>query len=447
MRQGRRLANIGHVWLAIPWLGIVLAARRPIRDNSFLWHVRAGHLQEGAGQVLTTDPFSLVFYGDPWRTQSWLLELIYARLGDGLAWVGPFVALMAGLTLTAVGVSVYQSTRSVRVTGALLIWLELIALPYFAPRPVVVSFVMLSMLLIALRTPYLRWAIPLLLWVWASMHGSFVLGLGLVFLDGMARRDKRRIVDLAVATFAVSATAHGWHVWEILYTFLRSSSGLAYIGEWATPDVLSLQVLPFTGLIVGLFFVSSRGGIPTVRLWVVAPFVIFGLSSSRAVMPAAVVLVVYLATGIGRSKVRVEDPSVAASLLVVALVALPLTLTVAHTSQLDPVRFPVALADSLEDIPTFHDDVVGGYLIFRSGPPSLVMFDDRADLYPSDFLGSLVEVRNATPTWRSFFAEHDIAQVLVRKSDPLADELSSSGDWMEIASDEEFIVWRRSPSS
>lgn len=439
----RRLANIGHVWLMVPWLGIVLAARRPIRDNSFLWHVRAGHVQASAGEVLTTDPFSLVFYGRPWRTQSWLLELVYAWLGDGLAWVGTFVGLMAALTLFAAGVAIYQTTRSARWTGALLIWLEVLALPYFAPRPVVVSFLLLSLLVVVLRTPRLRWSIPLIIWLWASMHGSFAMGIGLLVLDGVARRDSRRGVDVAAAIVASTVTAHGWHVWEILLTFLRSSSGLAFIEEWSTPEVLSLQVLPFTALMVGLYVVAARGSLPTRHLWVVAPFVVFGLSTSRAIMPAALVLMVYLAAGLGRTKVRDDEGSLVATFLVVSLALVPLMVSFAHSSELDPVRFPVALADRLEDVPTFHDDVVGGYLIFSGGPPNRVMFDDRADLYPAEYLGSLIEVRNATPRWRSFFAEHGVRQVLVRKSDPLVSELELADDWLQVISDEEFTVWRR----
>jgi hypothetical protein len=441
--NSRRLANISHVWLVIPWVGVVLASQRPIRDNSFLWHIRAGHLQAASGQVLTSDPFSLAFHGKPWRTQSWLLELIYAALGDGLAWVGGFVGLMAALTLVFIGVAVYQQTRSARWTGGILIWLELLALPYFAPRPVIVSFVLLSALLLVLRTPALRWTIPLLIWIWAAMHGSFVLGIGLIVLDGLARRDRRRVLDVGAGLLAATVTAHGWHVWEILLTFLRSSDGLAFIGEWATPDVLSLQVLPFTALIVGLFVLSTRGGVTPRTLWVVAPFVVFGLSTSRAVMPAGLVLIVYLAAAMGRIENRSDQPSLVATGLVAVLAIVPLMFTFEDSSQLDPVRFPIDLAGSLADVPTFHDDVVGGYLIFRSEPIHRVMLDDRADLYTADFIGSLIKVRNGTPIWRSFFDEYGVEQVLIRRSDGLLEALEASGDWLEIASDDEFSVWRR----
>ena len=420
---------------------------RPEADpRQFLPLARPSRSSSGvAGEVLTATRSPWLSTDSPWRTQSWLLELIYAWLGDGLASVSAFVGMMGVLTLFAAGILFYQSARSVRWTGGLLIWLELIALPYFAPRPVVVSFVLLSLLLVSLRTPQLRWSIPLILWVWASMHGSFALGIGLVGLDGIARRDKRRVVDVAVAVAASTVTAHGWHVWGILMTFVQSSGSLEFIEEWSTPNVLSLQVLPFTALVVALYVTASRGGLPGRQLWVVAPFVVFGLSASRAIMPAALVLLVFLAAGISRGDRREEESSMAATILVVGLAVLPLMAPFANESRLDPVRFPVSLASSLEDVATFHDDVVGGYLIFTGGPPSRVTFDDRADLYPAQYLGSLVEVRNATPRWRSFFDDYGIRQVLARRSDPLVAELELTDEWMEVVSDEEFTVWRRTP--
>ena len=69
---------------------MVIGASRPIRDNSFLWHIRAGDLQLTSGEVLTTDPFSFTMAGEPWRTQSWLADLLYGSLeqaSGGLGWV------------------------------------------------------------------------------------------------------------------------------------------------------------------------------------------------------------------------------------------------------------------------------------------------------------------------------------------------------------------------
>lgn len=442
----RRLAGIDAVWLVVPLVGLAVTSIRPIRDNSFLWHITAGHLQNASGRVLTMDPFSLSFLGQPWRTQSWLLELIYAWLGDDLRWVGTFVALVAGVTLVAAGVAIYQATRSVRWTSGLVIWLQLLALPYFAPRPVLVSFAFLALLLLALRTRRLRWTIPLIMWVWASMHGSFVLGGGLIVLDGLARRDLRRITDATASAVSVTLTAHGWHVWGILIGFFKSSDSLKFIGEWAPPDVLSRGTLPFTALLMAMLVMAARSKTHAAYMWIVAPFVVFGLSSARAIMPAGVVLIVLLAHVIGGRTPRPSEPSLVATVAVLVVVVGSVFVWYSGDSELDTARFPVVLADKLIDVPTFHDDVVGGYLIFRQANPTRVLLDDRAELYSPSFIESVVEVRHGTPEWSEFFADHGIDQVLVRSDDGLVDALRVDAGWYEVSADENFTVWRRSGS-
>ena len=78
-----------HVWLLAPFVALVAPLSRPISDNSFLWHVRAGTVQLDLGEVLRADPFSYTSGGEPWRTQSWLAELGYGwleRTFDGVGW-------------------------------------------------------------------------------------------------------------------------------------------------------------------------------------------------------------------------------------------------------------------------------------------------------------------------------------------------------------------------
>ncbi|MGD2103239.1 MAG: hypothetical protein PVG83_13485, partial [Acidimicrobiia bacterium] len=57
-RPSIRRFSVAQLVLLIPWVALVIDAWSPIRDNSFLWHVRAGELQIDAAAVLTADPFS-----------------------------------------------------------------------------------------------------------------------------------------------------------------------------------------------------------------------------------------------------------------------------------------------------------------------------------------------------------------------------------------------------
>ena len=60
-----RRYSIAQLALLVPWVALVIDAFAPIRDNSFLWHIRAGELQVEAGEVLTSDPFSFTMQGAP----------------------------------------------------------------------------------------------------------------------------------------------------------------------------------------------------------------------------------------------------------------------------------------------------------------------------------------------------------------------------------------------
>ena len=143
---------------------VFLARERPIRDNSFLWHVRAGRFRR-LGRGVERDPFSLAFGGqtlaDAVLVAGAHLRVRWAR---ELAWVGGFVGMMAGPDVgrrSGVPCS-RRPARVARWTGGLLIWLEVMALPYFAPSPVVVSFVLLPLPFCwCCAPPGVRWSIPL----------------------------------------------------------------------------------------------------------------------------------------------------------------------------------------------------------------------------------------------------------------------------------------------
>ncbi|MGA8039099.1 MAG: hypothetical protein WCA93_03220, partial [Acidimicrobiia bacterium] len=100
VRPSRLRFSLGHLLLTLPWVALVIDAWSPIRDNSFLWHIRAGELQATAAQVLTTDPFSFTMLGHPWLTQSWLAELLYSW-GEshwGLGFVPPMMLALSSIT-------------------------------------------------------------------------------------------------------------------------------------------------------------------------------------------------------------------------------------------------------------------------------------------------------------------------------------------------------------
>ncbi len=437
--------SVRHLFVLVPILGVVVASARDITDNSFLWHVRAGTLQLDAGHVLRTDPFSFTAGGEGWRTQSWVADLGYGLMerwtGD-LAWVWPTVAITMMATLALIGLAAYRQVANPLSTALVLFFVAWLALRTLVPRPVVFSHLLLAALIVALGSARLRWTIPLLIWVWAGVHGSFVIGLGLLVLEAIRTGRRQLGGALGLSLVAASLTAHGLALWTVLIRFAENRGALDLIQEWAPPDLTDLSAAPYAVFIAGLLLAAARGRIAARDLIVVVPFLLFGLTSYRALIPATLVLAPWVARAVelpppGR---RLESGVVNASIGGV-LVVLAIWLGFGRAeSTPDPEMFPVAASAALIEGNLFHGDGVGGYLIYSAWPDRLVYTDDRAELYGRDRFQEFVDTRNGQDGWRDVLARHDISQALLRADATGLQEVLAASGWSERYRDAEFVV-------
>jgi hypothetical protein len=124
--------------------------------------------------------------------------------------------------------------------------------------------------------------------------------------------------------------------------------------------------------------------------------------------------------------------------VVFAAVVLVLPFLIASDGSLDEERLPVAAAARLADVPTFHDDRAGGYLIWALGPEQLVYIDDRAELY-GESMAEFVAVRDLEIDWRPVFERDDIEQALLRTDEELVGQLEAAG-WAATYEDAHYVV-------
>jgi hypothetical protein len=278
----------------------------------------------------------------------------------------------------------------------------------------------------------------LLIWIWASIHGSFAIGLGYVVLNLIMEREWSWLSVPVLGAGLSLATAHGFGVVTMLISFAQARDTLALLSEWRRPELVSAVSLPF---IVGVGFVAFgavRGRISVKHLWVLVPFLALGMSATRAIPPAWIALVPLVALGIGDVVVGGHQRFSMASATVFALVILILPFLIKGDGSLDGERFPLAAAELLGDVNTFHDDVSGGYLIWAQGPERLVYLDDRAELY-GQRIAEYVGVRNGDVDWQPVFERDGINQALLKRDERLIAELENSG-WVRLYSDESFVV-------
>jgi len=411
---------------------------RQFNDNSYLWHVRAGDIQAEHGAVLTIDPFSFTMGGESWRTQSWLADLFYARLDAfwGLE-VAPFVTTTcAAVTFVLLGLIAFRRSRSL-VSVVLYLVASAVALAAFInPRPVIFSFPLFAAVVLADDDHRSRWAVPFLLWIWASVHGSFFIGLAYVGVMVLIRGvDRCGLVRLAVAGCVTLFTAHGLGIVEILLDFAGNRDAVAVMSEWQTPNLLSPPFIPVFLGILALVLLAQQGNLSRREWLLIVPFLALALSANRSVPPAWIALSPVLSrvnlpvrTSNGGSPVAVA--------VALGLAAFPFFLQPAEF--IDTRRFPVEASKHLVGGRVFHDDATGGWLIYEQWPDRPVYIDDRAELYGEQML-AFVDTRFGMKPWEEEFERWGIEEALLRPTDPLT-QILLANDWIASYRDEDFIL-------
>ena len=440
-------ASIWALGGAIGPMVLMILSRRPIVDNSFLWHITAGHVQSSARRVLTADPFSFSRLGVPWRTQSWLIELGYAWADRmfGVAF-GQFVAPIVGLLLFGVLMAIAQvKARAGLATALVLAGTVILLVPFLQPRPVIVSYLALAVLVLVVHQPKVHWTIPLIVWVWAASHGSFPLAFVLLATTWFSTRQASLVRAGLAAAVTLPLTAHGIGLVSVLSGFAQSGAALDKISEWQAPDLLELKFLPVTIAIPIVVRYLAREGVGLRNGLPVLAWFVFGLSAVRSVPLAWIVLFPLIVQSTdsllgGRfttSRLRTALVTWVGIVLIVFPLALP------RGDALNETRFPLEAAELLMAERVFHDDITGGFLIYRHWPDRLVYVDDRAEVY-GDELVRFAEVRNGSGDWQETFDEWDFEQALVRKADAISTVMTADPRWTLTFEDETFAIFSRS---
>lgn len=419
-----------------------------LSDNSFLWHVRAGTLQLDRGEVLRSDPFSFTAGGESWRTQSWLVELGYGgmeRVTGSLQWVPTMMFLVMVTALAFVGLAVYRIVRDPTKTALAVAAVSWVGMLFLVPRPVIFSFLLLAAFVVILGHPdRLAWTLVPLSWLWAAIHGLFVVGLALVALEAVRRRSWRLLGIGVAAGVTTLLTAHGGGTIQILLDFLENREALGFLSEWKRPEFFSLGLMPVIAVTATLVmaFVSRR--LDTGFLTVAVPFVLMGALQLRSVFPSLIVLVplasAALVTGQPTRRAsggrRTINMGIAVSIALLAVVGLARPIG-RNTASLPPD----AAVASLTEAEVFHGPGSGGLLIWSEYPHRKVFVDDRAELYGAEFFRDVVATLNGE-TGTELLDRFELDEALVKTRWALTDVLAREG-WRETYRDERWAVYRR----
>jgi hypothetical protein len=310
-RQGSPWLSVPRLWVVVVLgaIGVMQLAATPSAID-LAYHVKAGELMVEQGAVLRTDVFAWPTAGRSWVDQNWGAQvLLYAiwRVGGF-----PLLAVSSALCTVAawglVAAACRRRMASLRLVAAAVLAGYLAAAPAFSARPQMFSVLLFAievhLLEVARTRPRIALVIPLLMPLWANLHGAFVVGLGLLAIEVIAaawRRDRPGALRFLVVGVlsAIGLLANPWGAGVLAYAALLPANRVVtgMVTEWAPAslrDPTGAMLMAAIGiLVIAMARSRAHAHVPEqvlrmallagLALWAVRASVWFGLALPVAI--------------------------------------------------------------------------------------------------------------------------------------------------------------------
>lgn len=392
-------------WLVLCGAAVACVLTDQVQNDTW-WQLRAGQ-EIWRGHLPLTDTWSYTAFGRHWPDHEWLWQaILYGLYHLGrlpLASAANLVVVLATLVLAR------PAGRPARA-DAYLLALAVPALSLgWSVRPQTVS-VLLAVVVLRLLSAGRWWPVPLVMLLWANLHGAVAYG-GLLLAASVVaaawqwhrRRDapSRRRLGAALATtmasaLATLATPLGVGLWRYV---ANSSVSLpeSSIEEWEPPwhvDISSATFWAWSIVVIGSVAIRSRRllGWPA-AVEVVASLMSFAIACSAVRnIPLFVAVSLVLLIRLWRPTAADDEPPSRRTPFVAALAGLAVVgVAVAAWSHppadLGWEPMPSAVVRAVEQCPGHvYTGYNSGGIVLWWAPRVPVFVDSRHDPYPTRIL-------------------------------------------------------------
>jgi hypothetical protein len=487
LARGRTSSPLGLSWpLVIGCAAVVLGllqGSRLLEDPDTLWHLASGRWIFEQQQIPSTDPFSHSMHGSPWTAHEWLSGLLLFLTFEQFSWTGPVVATSLAFGLAVGSSARFLFRRLLPIRALLVSALVILSLsPYLLARPHVLAWPFLAFWAAhgierveGDRTP--SWWLVGLMVLWANLHASFIVGLGLSVMlaveavqtapDAASRaRLARHWGGFVLAILAASLlTPHHIHGLSFPFRVSGMSFTLSHIDEWRPPNFQQFTLAEVW--ILGLFLIGwfLRPKLPLIRILALLAVVHMTLAHARHMSLLLILAPILIATPLARALAkltgerqtgaldrafqRLTGPATKPSVAACILIAVGLPLLIGRGRFAPPARyFPDAAVAAareasggqLGNVLNAYD--FGGYLILSRIPPFI---DGRADMYGDAFVKQYVEaVATAPGKLTPLVDRYAISWTLMPPRHKAVGILDALPDWTRVHGDETAVVHLRS---
>jgi hypothetical protein len=441
--------------VSLPMLAALLA---PMSTVDLTYHMRAGAEMAASGSIPTVDTWTFTAAGEPWFDQQWGAQVILRLTETVGGWTG-LAILRAALTGVIFG-SLFSIARhrglDARVAALLTLAAFVVAAPAMALRPQLMGMALFAVLLVIIdrrrTSPRLLWAAPLVILVWANVHGSFFLGpvsLGLAWLADVHDRYARATTTLGVALVSAAAaciTPFGPAVWLYAVGLSSNAEVSTRVTEWQPTSLRTVPGILFFGSVGAVVALLARRGRPTpwpTLAWL-AVFFVIGAYAERGVAwwPLAAVSAVVglleprpVAARTESSLIRRANALVAVVIVVAGIALLPLWRPIEPRTGVPAAVLtdaPPGITDALRSAVVDGDRVFNpqrwGSWIEYAVPNALVAIDSRVEFFPPGAWRQYDAVGAGGHGWADWLDASDVRFVVTMPTQrELADRLIAEG--------------------
>lgn len=469
---------------------------QPLHHTDLWGHLAYGKLIWETHGLPATEPLMPLAEGVPLIDTAWLSQLI--GYGAQERWGLPAMQFLHAAVITAcfalLSWSFYVRTKNVALTlmglaaFAVLNWQQfLVVRPQLAG---LLCYVTLMVVLASRRWRRINWLmVPLLFALWANLHGSFVVGLGLLgccvagrAIDVWRRTHRltaawhdsgvRRLFLLSqLAIAACLLNPYGWGLFMDVLTF-ASNPNLADLIEWDPLQIRTWQGKAAAATALALVFAYrlSPRRVSAMEVLAVVLFGVAALWSSRMLIwwtPLAVFALVWhtqAAWRHARPLALVPGPSPRSSLSTFVGLGLsflffaftPFGLTVLHGRPVDMKlkhlvsdNTPLGAVEYLTKNPPqgqiFNTYEWGDYLVW-AGPANMKVFvTSHAHLVPREVWRSYISVIHVAADWDDILDRYGVNTIVVDKQDrgALIGRLKDDARWKRAFEDDLAVIYVR----
>jgi hypothetical protein len=449
--------------VALPVLASLLASLSTV---DLAYQLRAGADILATGRIPTVDTWTFTMAGEPWIDQQWGAQVILEVVESLGGWVG-LAVFRAGLIGVIFGGTALIGRRrglDVRTSAVLALLAFVVTAPALALRPQLlgmVCFVGVLLLVVDRRDhPGRLWLVPVVVAIWANLHGSFFLGplvVGLAWLEDVHDRwptARRTLVVGAVSALAACLTPFGPLVWVYSAGLASNPSVTARITEWQPTSLRDVPGSLFFASALAVVVLIARSGrrVSWPMLAWLGVFFVIGVYAQRGVAwwpIAAVTAIAGTLVPARPSRLRTEtltmrrlNAVVAGVLVLAALLALPSSRT-ALPGSVVPAELvgpaPAALTASLRDLSGPGDRVLNpqswGSWFEYAVPDVLVAVDSRIEMFRPAVWETYESVLAGRAGWEATIDTWEVTHIVVEADMSAFRERLEAVGWQVVHED------------